>query len=162
MHPSPQMCWYLLLRHLSSWGCDCLFQAFVLPLSVCLFVSSLYTHTLISLQYLVFSLWERLTAVNSKRFARGQVLSGLGGMCWGVPLLVVTKFRTLLGKLFPPESRRNTAAGANYKNKTAWFIKDLLSHPLPWHTCMLWVHVHSFVLPFFSGDGSCYSFLPEV
>lgn len=69
-------------------------SSFCLPLSICLFVGSLRTHASLQDFFFVFLCGKRQTAVIFQRGLQGQVLSGLGGMCSGVSLLVVTIFRT--------------------------------------------------------------------
>lgn len=56
----------------------------------------------------------------------GQVLSGFRGMCRGVPLLIVTIFRTLLNKLIAPGNIKPLLFEANYRNIIAWFTIELL------------------------------------
>lgn len=98
------------------------FPTFVLPL---IFVYLFAVYTPISLQHFVF-LCGNSRLLWCLRGLQGQVLSGLAGMCWGVPLLIVTIFITLLGKFIAPRNRKTLQLKANYKKKIAWFTKELL------------------------------------
>ena len=82
------------------------FPGFCLNLSICLFVGSLHTNPQFFCIFFCFSSVGETDSLWFLRDLQGQVLGGLGGMCWGVPLLVVIIFRTLAGKLAAPGNRQ--------------------------------------------------------
>lgn len=132
-----------------------LFLAFVSASASFIYLLAGCAHTHLFFSILFFSV-GKTDCWDFVKDLQGQVLCGLRGMCWGVPLLVVSIFRTLLGNLIAP-GNKDTLRLVDYKNRISWFIEESFSIPHILHIYS--IHMEYFVIFFPQRNISWYVFL---